>query len=95
MSDTLSDMPAEPSALVRLLQAAGAQRILSAPPPDLGLAERRPFPFLAIVGQLEMRIALLLAVINPAIGGVLLIGPRGTAKTTGSAVWSICCRMKK
>lgn len=82
MSDTLSDMPAEPSALVRLLQAAGAQRILSAPPPDLGLAERRPFPFLAIVGQLEMRIALLLAVINPAIGGVLLIGPRGTAKTT-------------
>nr|PZN53867.1 MAG: magnesium chelatase [Chloroflexota bacterium] len=46
------------------------------------MAERRPFPFLAIVGQLEMRIALLLAVINPAIGGVLLIGPRGTAKTT-------------
>ncbi|MBZ0276259.1 MAG: ATP-binding protein, partial [Anaerolineae bacterium] len=32
--------------------------------------------------QMEMRIALMLAVINPAIGGVLLIGPRGTGKTT-------------
>ncbi|MAU11245.1 MAG: magnesium chelatase [Anaerolineaceae bacterium] len=46
------------------------------------MAELRPFPFLAIVGQMEMRIALMLAVINPAIGGVLLIGPRGTGKTT-------------
>ncbi|MCA9887848.1 MAG: ATP-binding protein [Anaerolineae bacterium] len=46
------------------------------------MAELRPFPFLAIVGQLEMRIALMLSVINPAIGGVLLIGPRGTGKTT-------------
>ncbi|PJF25408.1 MAG: magnesium chelatase, partial [Phototrophicales bacterium] len=43
---------------------------------------RRPFPFMAIVGQIEMRIALLLALINPAVGGVLLIGPRGTGKTT-------------
>jgi magnesium chelatase subunit I len=34
------------------------------------------------VGQLEMRTALLLSVINPAVGGVLLIGPRGTGKTT-------------
>lgn len=70
------------SALVRLLEQAGAQRILSAPAVDLGLAETRPFPFLAIVGQYEMRIALLLTIINPAIGGVLLIGPRGTGKTT-------------
>ncbi len=47
-----------------------------------GLAEVLPFPFLAIVGQSEMKLALLLALINPAIGGVLLIGPRGTGKTT-------------
>ena len=73
---------ASASALVRLLAQAGAQRILSAPAADLGLAETRPFPFLAIVGQYEMRIALLLTIINPAIGGVLLIGPRGTGKTT-------------
>ncbi len=70
------------SALVRLLQDSGAQRILEAAPPDLGLAEQRPYPFLAIVGQLEMRIALMIAVINPSVGGVLLIGPRGTGKTT-------------
>ncbi len=49
---------------------------------DSGLAEVLPFPFLAIVGQVEMKYALLLALINPAIGGVLLIGPRGTGKTT-------------
>src|SRR4030042_3125689 len=49
---------------------------------DSGLVETLPFPFLAMVGQVEMKYALLLALINPAIGGVLLIGPRGTGKTT-------------
>jgi magnesium chelatase subunit I len=49
---------------------------------DAGLAEVLPFPFLAMVGQVEMKYALLLALINPTIGGVLLIGPRGTGKTT-------------
>ncbi|GAB4308643.1 MAG: ATP-binding protein [Phototrophicales bacterium] len=70
------------SALLRLLRDAGASRILELDAPDLGLAVHNPYPFLAIVGQLEMRTALLLAVINPAVGGVLLIGPRGIAKTT-------------
>src|SRR5512135_1209194 len=54
----------------------------SAPQADAGLAEIVPFPFMAIIGQMEMKLALLLAVINPNIGGVLLIGPRGTGKTT-------------
>lgn len=49
---------------------------------DSGLVELLPFPFLAMVGQVEMKYALLLGLINPAIGGVLLIGPRGTGKTT-------------
>jgi magnesium chelatase subunit I len=49
---------------------------------DSGLVETLPFPFLAMVGQVEMKYALLLGLINPAIGGVLLIGPRGTGKTT-------------
>lgn len=49
---------------------------------DAGLAEALPFPFLAIVGQKEMKLALMLAVINPLIGGIALIGPRGTGKTT-------------
>jgi magnesium chelatase subunit I len=45
-------------------------------------SEVLPFPFLAIVGQKEMKLALLLGLINPSVGGILLIGPRGTAKTT-------------
>lgn len=49
---------------------------------DAGLAEKIPFPFLALVAQEEMKLALLLALINPSVGGVLLIGPRGTGKTT-------------
>lgn len=44
--------------------------------------EPQPFPFLALVGQSEMKLALLLTLINPAVGGTLLIGPRGTGKTT-------------
>lgn len=52
------------------------------PAEDAGLLENLPFPFLALVGQHEMKLALILALINPAVGGVLLIGPRGTGKTT-------------
>jgi len=51
-------------------------------PDDGRIIEPTPFPFLAIVGQMEMKLALLLGLINPNIGGILLIGPRGTAKTT-------------
>jgi magnesium chelatase subunit I len=51
--------------------------------PEEGLrTEALPFPLLAIVGQKEMKLALLLGLINPSIGGILLVGPRGTAKTT-------------
>lgn len=70
------------SALLDLLYQRSAEAILAEKTPDLGLAEHRPFPFMALVGQDEMRLALLLAVINPAVSGVLLIGPRGTGKTT-------------
>lgn len=49
---------------------------------DAGLAEVLPYPFLALVGQQEMKLALLLTLLNPNIGGVLLIGPRGAGKTT-------------
>ncbi len=40
------------------------------------------FPFTAIVGQTEIKKALILNAINPSIGGVLIKGERGTGKTT-------------
>jgi len=44
--------------------------------------ERPVFPFTAIVGQEEMKIALILNVIDPKIGGVMIMGDRGTGKST-------------
>ncbi len=43
---------------------------------------RMVFPFAAIVGQEEMKLALLLNVIDPKIGGVMIMGDRGTGKST-------------
>jgi magnesium chelatase subunit D len=45
-------------------------------------AARPVFPFTAIVGQEEMKLALLLNVVAPAVGGVLVTGHRGTGKST-------------
>ncbi|WP_457572225.1 magnesium chelatase ATPase subunit I [Desulfovulcanus sp.] len=42
----------------------------------------RIFPFSAIVGQEKMKKALLLNVVNPKLGGVLIRGEKGTAKST-------------
>ncbi|CDM98575.1 MULTISPECIES: magnesium chelatase ATPase subunit I [Oscillatoriales] len=45
-------------------------------------SRRAVFPFTAIVGQEEMKLALLLNVIDPKIGGVMIMGDRGTGKST-------------
>jgi magnesium chelatase subunit I len=50
-----------------------------APTPNAPLP---PFPFSAIVGQAELKLALLLCVVSPTIGGVMVMGHRGTAKST-------------
>jgi magnesium chelatase subunit I len=69
--------------LTELIEKTSSRRFIEAPPPeDLGLAEPIAFPFLSIVGQAEMKLALILSLVNANIGGVLLIGPRGTGKTT-------------
>jgi magnesium chelatase subunit I len=44
--------------------------------------DRVPYPFSAIAGQEEMKLALLVAAVEPAIGGVLVFGDRGTGKST-------------
>ncbi len=44
--------------------------------------KRRVFPFAAVIGQSEMKLALLLNVIDPRIGGVMIMGDRGTGKST-------------
>ena len=79
--------PKEPVAhtfrtLRELVDFVSGKSLAELPQEDSGLAEPMPFPFLAIVGQREMKLALMLGLVNPNVGGILLIGPRGTAKTT-------------
>lgn len=49
---------------------------------DLKTFNSPVFPFTAIVGQEEMKLALQLNVIDPKIGGVMIMGDRGTGKST-------------
>ncbi len=53
------------------------------------------FPFTAIVGQEDMKLALQIAVVDPTVGGVLVFGDRGTGKsTTIRALAGLLPRMK-
>jgi len=75
--------PSRIGSLTELLQRTSSKRFLEAQgAEDIGLTDAVVYPFLALVGQREMRLALMLSLINPNLGGVLLIGPRGTGKTT-------------
>lgn len=51
-------------------------------PTAVATRRRAVFPFTAIVGQEEMKLALLLNVIDPKVGGVMIMGDRGTGKST-------------
>ena len=58
---------------------------MAVPPPQASSAPvpKRPiFPFTAIVGMDDLRLALVLGAIDPSIGGVLVRGEKGTAKST-------------
>jgi len=46
------------------------------------MSQTEPFPFTAIVGQDEMKLALMITSIDPGVGGVLVFGERGTGKST-------------
>jgi magnesium chelatase subunit I len=58
---------------------ANTTRTDDATPPDL---MSLPYPFSALVGQDEMKRAILIAAVEPAIGGLLVLGDRGTGKST-------------
>ena len=49
---------------------------------QIELESRPVFPFTSIVGQEEMKLALILNVIDSKIGGVMVMGDRGTGKST-------------
>ena len=89
MSDSESK-PSEPKervahpirSLRELVDYVAGKSLPPLTPEEGRVTESVPFPYRAIVGQQEMKLALLLGLVNPNIGGILLIGPRGTAKTT-------------
>ncbi|MFM1787853.1 MAG: magnesium chelatase ATPase subunit, partial [Pseudomonadota bacterium] len=43
---------------------------------------RPAYPFTALVSQEDMQLGLLMAAVDPQIGGVLILGQRGTGKST-------------
>ncbi|KAJ4888678.1 hypothetical protein Rs2_28426 [Raphanus sativus] len=62
--------------------ATGINSIEQAKKIDTKESARPVYPFAAIVGQDEMKLCLLLNVIDPKIGGVMIMGDRGTGKST-------------
>ena len=53
----------------------------------------KPYPFSAIVGHDQLRLALLLCAVRPEIGGALIRGEKGTAKSTAvRGLAALLCR---
>lgn len=63
-------------------KATAAKASTSARKPDAKKKSALAFPFTSIVGQEEMKLSLILNIIDPRIGGVLVMGHRGTGKST-------------
>jgi magnesium chelatase subunit I len=61
---------------------ASAHRTNGVAQPVERSVETPVYPFTAIVGQADLKLALLLCTVDPSIGGVMVMGHRGTAKST-------------
>jgi magnesium chelatase subunit I len=66
----------------QISKPAAASRAFAPRKANGSAAARRAYPFAAIVGQEEMKLALMLSVVDPHIGGVIVMGHRGTGKST-------------
>ena len=63
-------------------KSAGRLTVVSGHPGPVPARSSAVYPFSAIVGQDELKLSLLLNVVDPRIGGVLIMGHRGTGKST-------------
>jgi Mg-chelatase subunit ChlI len=52
---------------------------------DIHHGDRKSYPFAAIIGQEDLKLCLILCAIDPSIGGVLIRGDKGTAKSESTS----------
>ena len=77
-------MPLNPNMHPKVNPASAATSRSAPSAVPLDAPEPVPFPFTALVGQQALQRALLLVAVDPGIGGLLIGGPRGTAKSTAA-----------